>query len=208
MTRALVMILLQVLLAAGCDSSEVAPARTLQEAAHVLAHESGSVVRDYSTRDFGREQFAGARSVVVPGNRAQEILAAVRSRLGPGLIAFIGTQNNLADSAPIGIEVVVASGESQFDILRVAASDAVNYDMGTEDLVRELQTWDAEVGIDIYAAQTDLMQLRLKTMPRDLKRFAGRVYEFCPDIVDQGTGTVAELEKTIAESREIYLWWD
>jgi hypothetical protein len=195
---------------AGCDadSTPAAPVLTLEAAGELLAHESGRPVRKFSTRDFGREQFSGAQSVLVPEDRALELLDTVRARLGPGLVAFIGTQDSLADPPAVGVEVVVAPGDSQFDILRVAASDAINYDMGTEDLIRELQTWDHEFGIDIYAAQTDVVQMRLTKMPSDLKHFAGRVYEFCPDIVDQGTETVDKLAKYIADSQEVYLWWD
>jgi hypothetical protein len=192
----------------GADSTPAARALTLEAAGELLAQESGRSVRKYSTRDFGREPFLGARSVLVPEDRALQLLDTVRARLGPGLVAFIGTQDSLADPPAAGVEVVVAPGESQFDILRVAASDAINYDMETEDLIRELQAWDREFGIDIYAAQTDVVQLRLRQMPSDLKQFAGRVYAFCPDIVDQGTETVDELAKYIADTREVYLWWD
>ncbi len=44
----------------------------------------------------------------------------------------------------------MAPGNDQFDILRVAASDAVNYDMLTEDLIRELRAWHRDFGIDIW----------------------------------------------------------
>jgi hypothetical protein len=34
------------------------------------------------------------------------------------------------------------------------------------------------------------------------------VYEFCPDVVDQGTDTVEGLESEIKKSGTIFLWWD
>lgn len=194
--------------AASCTSTAATPVHTLESASELLAHESGQMIRDFSTRDFGRDKYYGARSVVVPEDQAIGLLNRVRARLGPGLVAFIGTQNSLADPPAVGVEVVVAPGQSQFDILRVAASDAVNYGMETEDLVRELQSWDQEFGIDIYAAQTDVIQLRLKHMPKNLRQFASRVYDFCPDIVDQGTETISMLERAISETREVFLWWD
>jgi hypothetical protein len=80
--------------------------------------------------------------------------------------------------------------------------------MGTEDLIRKLRQWDDAYGIDIYMADTDTIQLRLKRLPPDLPAFAKEVYAFCPDIVDQGVGSVEALEQAIRESREVYLWWD
>jgi hypothetical protein len=34
------------------------------------------------------------------------------------------------------------------------------------------------------------------------------MYEFCPDIVDQGVGTVARLAQELSKSRKLYFWWD
>src|SRR6185436_17205022 len=99
-----------------------------------------------------------------------------------GLVAFIGTRRSLAKPKANGVQVVVGCGATQFDILRIAASDAVNCDMGTEDLIKQLQSWDASFGVDIFQAETDTIQLRLKSMPSDLGAFAQQVYEFCPDI--------------------------
>lgn len=184
------------------------PARTLNEAASRLATVTSQNVREFSTQDFGREQYTKARSALVPANEAETLLGKVRNELGPGLIAFIGTQHSLAAVEPDGVELVVAEGTTQFDILRVAASDAVNFGKETEDLIAVLQKWDAEFGIDIYQAATDTVQLRLKSLPADMKKFSQDVYEFCPDIVDQGTGSVRELRKAIVKSHQLFLWWD
>jgi len=40
------------------------------------------------------------------------------------------------------------------------------------------------------------------------KRLASEVYAFCPDIVEQGTKTVEQLEKEIKDTGRIFLWWD
>ena len=184
------------------------PARNLDEAASRLAKVTSQTVRAFSTRDFGRDEYKKARSVLVPAEHAEALLGKVREELGPGLIAFIGTQNNLADSAPEAVELVVAEGKTQFDIVRVAASDAINFGKQTEDLIPVLQKWDAEFGIDIFQAGSDTIQLRLRSLPSDLKKFAREVYQFCPDSVDQGVGSVEGLRKEIAESHQLFLWWD
>ena len=38
--------------------------------------------------------------------------------------------------------------------------------------------------------------------------FANEVYEFCPDAVDQGVGSIDELKKAITEMQGLWLWWD
>lgn len=180
----------------------------LSSAVAVLERETGEESRAFSTRDFGRDNFKGPHSVLVPDDRAETLLWKIRTQTPPGIVAFIGTQHSLAKPPVEGTELVVAVTRNQFDILRIAASDAVNYGRDTEDLVRTVQSWDERYGIDIYAARTDTIQLRLKSLPQDMKAFANEVYEFCPDIVDQGDGDVENLAAEIAATKAVYLWWD
>jgi len=194
--------------AAYLPMTESVASDPLADAVVVLEQVTGQRSRDFSTRDFGRENYKGPHSVIVPDERADALLWKIRNRLRPGVVAFVGTRNSLADTPVNGTELVVAGAKSQFDILRIAASDAINYGKETEDLVRTLQRWDERYGIDIYAAQTDTIQLKLKSLPRDMKAFANEVYEFCPDVVDQGTGDVQRLAAEIVATREVFLWWD
>lgn len=205
---------LALVLLLGCSAREIVPpqrarAMNLDVAAKRLSEISGSPIRNYSTRDFGRERNPDARSVVVPKARARQVLQHVRDELGPELVAFIGTTQWLGNEQHAdGEEIVVANGNSQFEILRVAKSDAVNYDMLTDDLIKKLTEYDRNYGIDIFHAETDTIEFRFLKLPADLRAFCEDLYEFCPDIVDQGVGTVEALENEIRRSREVFLWWD
>ena len=42
----------------------------------------------------------------------------------------------------------------------------------------------------------------------DYAKLAAEVYEFCPDVVEQGTDTVEALEEEMSDTGIIYLWWD
>ncbi|MGE3595966.1 MAG: DUF4253 domain-containing protein [Dehalococcoidia bacterium] len=208
-----------VLVLSGILLSTAAPAgepKALDQAAIELARVTEAPVRLYSTRDFGRERYAGARSVLLrPAEsemqtlvRAYQLLLILRRDLPPGIIAFVGTTRSLTEPPAEGVEIVVAEGHDQFDILRVAATDAVNYDMDTEAVIRELEAWDREIGIDIWLAETDRVQMDIKTLPGDVPAFARRVYRFCPDIVDQADGSVEALAREIARDQVVGLWWD
>lgn len=192
----------------GISMAQAKTISDLDAAGALLAKQSGQPLRSFSTRDFGRYKFHNARSVLVEPAMAGALVDRLRKQLAPGLVAFVGTGSSLANPPVQGTEVIVGKGASQLDIVRIAASDAINYGMGTEDLIRKLKQWDDAYGIDIYMADTDTIQLRLKRLPPDLPAFAKEVYAFCPDIVDQGVGSVEALEQAIRESREVYLWWD
>src|SRR5688572_3579514 len=149
------------------SASPARAAASLREAERILEQETGQEARRYSTRDFGRERYPGARSVIVEDARAAELLAAVRAKLPSGLVAFLGTQATLDDGSRATVELVVGHGASQFDILRIAATDGINHGKETEDLIAVLQDWDRRFGIDIHAALTDTIQVTLKSKPAD-----------------------------------------
>nr|WP_245200070.1 DUF4253 domain-containing protein [Herbaspirillum sp. LeCh32-8] len=135
-------------------------------------------------------------------------MLALRRELPPQWLSFVGTTNSLASPKPVGAEIVVGPGREALDILDIAQTDAVNYGMVTKDLKAHLRLWDQQYGIDILQAGTDTIMLKLRKMPADLAAFAREVYEFCPDIVEQGAGTVEALEASIREYHGVFLWWD
>jgi hypothetical protein len=132
----------------------------------------------------------------------------IRPSLPPGFAAFIGTTQWLGDEKHEGVELVVGPARDQFDILRLAHSDGVNYDLATEALVKKLRQLHATVPIDIFHAETDTIEFRLLGAHPNPKALAKELYEFCPDAVDQGVGTLQAFEKAIAKDRLVYLWWD
>jgi Domain of unknown function (DUF4253) len=176
--------------------------------ASLLEQLSGQPVRKYSTYEFGRGKDFECLSVVVGKDETTDLVFKLRAALPPGFVAFVGTSQWLGDETHSGVEVVVGRGDSQFDILRLARTDACNHDMGTEDLIRKLQSWHQTLDLDIFLAETDTIELRLNARPTDFGAFAKDVYEFCPDIVDQGIGSVEELEVAIRDYMQILLWWD
>jgi hypothetical protein len=181
---------------------------TLDQAAERLSELAGSATRNYSTYDFGRQHDTSARSVIVPRDKAGKLLEQLRKELGPNLVAFVGTTQWLGEEQPGGDELVIGVGASQLDMLRIARTDGINYGLETEDLVARLADYDGRYGIDIFHAETDTVEFVLGRMPEDLPGFCQELYEFCPDTVDQGSGSLAALEKEIRSRGQVFLWWD
>lgn len=179
-----------------------------RDAAQLLTQIYSNTVRMYSTFDFGRQQNPDCISIIVTHDTDITILLNLREKLKPGLVAFIGTTQWLGKEKNDGAEVVVCLGSSQFDILRIAQSDAINYGMKTEDLIEKLQDYDRNFGINIFHAETDTLEFELVSMPANLTSFAEDIYQFCPDIVNQGCGSISELIEIIKMTGQVSLWWD
>ena len=191
----------------------VYPTEPVPEAiSSLLSRHAGSRARAYSTFDFGRARYQGAASAIIRGDAGvvEAKLRELRRDLPPGWVAYLGTSQFLGDEElpRDSVELVVAPGSGPLDILRIARTDAVNYDLQTEALVRALAEWDRAWGIDVIHAETDTIELALAHMPADLAAFAREVYALCPDVVDQGAGSLEALQQDIATRRRVYLWWD
>jgi hypothetical protein len=174
-------------------------------------------VRDFSHADFGREQVPGALSVLIDGgdsiisDEAIEKLRRVCARLPPGTVALLGTVRWLGkDRAALEgkVELFVIEGKDQFDALTHARVDAVNYDMETAEVVKQLRELHARYGLDVVRAETDTVEGFITGKATDWKQLAADLYELCPDIVDQGVGDVESLEATLEEEGRFFLWWD
>jgi len=84
---------------------------------------------------------------------------------------------------------------------------------GRFDAVRHhLVTWLRALGRDQPFVLTgigfDWLEGRFTTAIRDPRALARRFYAFCPDIVDQGTETVAALADELRQSLRLYCCWD
>ena len=180
----------------------------LGEAKNVLKKELGIEVRAFSTQDFGRAKYHGALSVLIPEENSQKELYRLREKLPEGILAFIGTTRNLSGEDVEGVELVVIESTDKFDILRTSLSDGTNYDITNEIIIEKFQAWDKQYNIDIWQAETDTIQLTLKKLPEDLKALSLEIYEFCPDIVDQGSGDINDIVEYLTEEKAIFLWWD
>ncbi|WP_423735717.1 DUF4253 domain-containing protein [Chitinophaga caseinilytica] len=135
---------------------------------------------------------------------AGAIIQALRTALaGQGYLVFLSEQNfgHLPDE--IGI---LKSGDT-FDILRCKGTDAINYGIDNESLVAAMKKWHAETPVEIVGAGHDWLEARFLARP-DWDAMAEKVYEFCPDAVDQGTGSIAALAAEMRETGMLYLWWD
>ena len=72
--------------------------------------------------------------------------------------------------------------------IREAKTGAPNYGLDTEDIIGRLRQWQARCEFTVTGAERDAVDLKFETLPQDMDAFAKELYEFCPDLVDQGTG--------------------
>jgi hypothetical protein len=153
----------------------------------------------------GYQIIAHGIAVPVPEDKAEDIMASLRRKLLPlRYMVFIVEMNAGLKTDTIGI----LKGTDQYEILRVMQTNGDDYDISNQDIIDRLKEWEKCCAFDIIGAENDWVELEFKTLPKDLDAFAEEVYEFSPDAVDQGWGSVDGLIKEIKKTNRLFLWWD
>lgn len=80
-----------------------------------------------------------------------------------------------------------------FEPVLRANTSAPNFQLDTAAIIQHLTSWRAVCNFTITAAESDRVDISFHTLPADMTAFVADMYSFCPDIVDQGTGCVAEM---------------
>ncbi len=119
-------------------------------------------------------------------------------------MAFVVEMNDAIKVDKIG----VMKGTDQYEILRIMHTDGDDYDISNQDVIDWLKELERKAPFEIIGADSDWVEIEFKTLPKDLKAFAEEVYDFCPDAVDQGPGSVEDLVKEIRKTNRLFLWWD
>lgn len=71
--------------------------------------------------------------------------------------------------------------------------------------------WDARYGITIAGITADVIELEVQRPPTTREQalqLAEQQFIYCPDIVYQGTQTIAALASTLLNGRVWFFWWD
>lgn len=147
---------------------------------------------------------ASGLTIDVPEERVARTIANLREQLGAEYFVFRSEPR--FGQAPDAISVLKTP--DQFEVLRVMGTNGWNYDLSPEAVIARVREWDAEYGLALRGAGFDWLEAEIERPPSDMRPFAEAVYAFCPDVVEQGTQTVAALADEMRRARTLYLWWD
>lgn len=141
---------------------------------------------------------------VTTEKNARNMIDKHRERfLNKGMFIFIsGFSGNTYNVGLIG------TTSDAYRIMEYSETNGLNYDIETKDIIEKYRHWDKQFGIKPISMGFDFCECEIVNKDIDYKKLAAEVYEFCPDVVEQGTETVEGLEEEIKKTGRIFLWWD
>ena len=96
----------------------------------------------------------------------------------------------------------------KYTVLKQIATDGINWDITNDSLISIIKTFDKKYSLELIGASGDWCEFIIHNEPTSWTQFAKEVYKVCPDVVDQGTGTVEALADELKKTKRLYFWWD
>ncbi len=145
----------------------------------------------YGYDDEGKTQPVNAFVVSAEHKHSERILLALREKLRSlGCLAFCIDHTSNFENRPDKIAVLNTTDEMQ--VLRLLNTNACNYEMENEDIIARMQEWAGRFSYEILGAEYDSIEMLFHTLPDDMNAFARELYDFCPDLLDQGYAVMLE----------------
>ncbi|MEM9253440.1 MAG: ankyrin repeat domain-containing protein [Planctomycetota bacterium] len=105
-------------------------------------------------------------------------------------------------------QVGVLPTADKYEVMRVFQVNGANYGLGPAEVVAWLRQLEQETPFELIAVAHDTIDGRFLGPIPDPHDLAERMYRFCPDIADQGSGDLEALAEQLGESGRLFFWWD
>lgn len=120
-------------------------------------------------------------------------------------IFFLDRHFGIGNEADI---LAVLKTTDKYKILKQVQTDGINLDIDNDSLINLIRKFDKKYSLDIVGASSDWCEFKINKAPQNWLTLAKEAYKVCPDIVDQGAGTVEKLAEEMKQTKRLYFWWD
>jgi Domain of unknown function (DUF4253) len=152
------------------------------------------------------EEVKGGVSFDVPQDKLEAVLRTAHTDfLAKGFYLFRYSQNFKINGQHDKAGLLPTA--DMYSVIATMDTNGNNYNIGTDGVIAWLRELQQEQPFILTGIGFDYMEGHFTSPLKDPEAIAKRMYEFCPDIVDQGTGSVSDLARELRNGN-IYFWWD
>lgn len=152
------------------------------------------------------EDVAGGVSFEVPQRKVEAVLRRAHTDfLARGFYLFRYDQNFDLNGLPDKVGLLPTP--DPYAVMAAMDTNGDNYGIGTAGVIAWMKELQDEHPFILTGIGFDYMEGHLTGPVKDPEALARRMYQFCPDIVDQGVGSVGDLERELQKGT-LYFWWD
>lgn len=140
-------------------------------------------------------------------SKSYDLVLSLKDKLKEkGYSIFVLENNFNIDNKPDNIGLLKTT--DKYTVLRQIGTDGINWDITNDSLISIIRKFDKKYSLELIGASGDWCEFIIHKDPANWIQFAKDIYRICPDVVDQGAGTVQALADEIKRTKRLYLWWD
>ena len=149
------------------------------------------------------------KGLVLQENNAKSyslVFALKKNLLKKGYSVFL-LENNFS----IGDKndyVAILKTTDKYDVLKQVGTDGINYNITNDSLIAIIKGLDKKYELELIGASGEWCEFIIHKEPENWIDFGNEIYKICPDIVDQGAGSVEVLAEEMKKTKRLYFWWD
>jgi hypothetical protein len=187
------------------DFSEAAQSPAFRQAINDAAALLGATPEPLRS-EAENEEVKGGVSFAVPKEKVEAVLRQAHTDfLARGFYLYRYEQNFAIGGHPDKVGLLPTAG---FDaVMAIMDTNGDNYGIGTAGVIAWMKELQQEQPFILTGIGFDYMEGHFTSPIKDPQELARRMYQFCPDIVDQGVGSVSELARNLKKG-DLYFWWD
>jgi hypothetical protein len=187
------------------DFSAAAQSAAFQQAIQDAAALLGSHPQPLRT-ESEVELVAGGVEFDVPEGKIEALLRKAHTDfLAKGFYLFRFQQNFKINGRPDKVGLLPTA--DPYLVMATMETNGNNYNIGTDGVIAWMMELQQEQPFIVTGVGFDYMEGYFTGPVKDPETLAKRMYEFCPDIVDQGTNSVSALAREL-QNGKFYFWWD
>ncbi len=187
------------------DFREAAKDPKFQQATKEAAALLGAVPQTLTAQGEGGV-IAGGVSFDVPQEKVEALLFKAHTNfLARGFYLFRYDQHFSINGAPD--KVALLPTQDKYAVMAALETNGDNYGIGTAGVIAWMKELEQQREFVLTGIGFDYMEGQFTSPVQDAQGLAKRMYQFCPDIVEQGVGSIPALVKELKKGR-LYFWWD
>lgn len=118
------------------------------------------------------------------------------------------TELDFDDSYSSFYDIVILKCSDQFELVKLIGTNGINYNRYNDDVLKQLKAWHEDLGFEVVVVDHSRIHAYMSKKPSDIGKFAQEVYDFCPDVIDQGYSSMEEMISDYKSNNYFWLWWD
>jgi hypothetical protein len=152
------------------------------------------------------EEIKGGVSFDVPQKKIESVLRKAHTNfLAKGFYLFRYDQNFGIAGNPDKVGLLPTT--DKYAVMAAMDTNGDNYDIGTAGVIAWMKELEQGQPFVLTGIGFDYLEGFFTGPVKDSNALAKRMYQFCPDIVDQGVGDISKLAKELQKG-SLYFWWD